>query len=52
MSCGCKNNAVGSIDEFKKEDKNVGKLVFQLAGGIALALIALIVYSKIKKETI
>jgi len=46
------SNAVGSIDEFKKEDKNVGKLVFQLAGGIALALIALIVYSKIKKETI
>jgi len=40
-------NAVGSIDEFRKEEKNVGKAVLQLVGGLALAILALIIYSKL-----
>jgi len=41
-------NAVGSIDEFKKEESSISKAILQLVGGLALAIISLIIYSKIK----
>jgi|TARA_B100001094_G_scaffold308747_1_gene341730 hypothetical protein len=43
------SNAVGSIDEFKEEDNSIGSAVLKLVGGISLAIVAIIIYSKLKK---
>ena len=53
--CGgkCKNtnysNVAGSLDDFKLEIVNVRKVVFQFVGGIAFAIMGVIIYSKLIK---
>ena len=42
-------NVAGSIEEFKSEEKNISKAVIQLSGGVILAIISFLLYSKLKK---
>jgi|TARA_R110000824_G_scaffold83627_4_gene209290 hypothetical protein len=42
-------NAVGSLDEFKTEEKNVGKLILYTLGGLTLAGVGYYLYKKIKR---
>ena len=42
------SNLVGSLDEFKDEDKNVGKAILYGVGGITLAIFAIYLFNKLK----
>lgn len=42
-------NAVGSLDEFKEDDKNISGAVLKLVAGISLTIVGLVIYSKLKK---
>jgi len=42
-------NVVGSIEDFKSEEKNVSKAVIQFASGLSLCIISFLLYMKLKK---
>lgn len=42
------SNLVGSLDEFKDEDKNIGRVVLYGVGGITLAIFAFYLFNKLK----
>ncbi len=41
------SNLVGSLDEFKDEDKNVGRAILYGVGGVTLAVLAFYLFRKI-----
>jgi|TARA_R110000851_G_scaffold56807_5_gene132699 hypothetical protein len=43
------SNLVGSLDEFKDEDKNIGRVVLFSIGGITLAVLAVYLFKKLRK---
>ena len=42
-------NAAGSLEEFKKEEKNVGRLILYTLGGLTLAGVGYYLYKRIKR---
>ena len=42
-------NAAGSLDEFKTEEKNVGRMMLYTLGGLTLAGVGYYLYKRIKR---
>ena len=42
-------NVAGSLEEFKKEEKNVGRLILYTLGGLTLAGVGYYLYKRIKR---
>ena len=42
-------NAAGSLEEFKNEDKNVGRMILYTIGGLTLAGVGYYLYKRMKK---
>ena len=42
-------NVAGSLDEFKTEEKNVGRMILYTLGGLTLAGVGYYLYKKIKR---